>query len=1105
MRDMTGQKIYKIALISLLIICLALILGGVCAVTIATDAVTMYADVQVAHAISDISNDNSGALSTVQSECNYATADNGTETYATAQSDSTETYATVQSDSKKIVSGTIQPVTKVYGDNDPTITIKDGADVWTLPSSVFSRVSGEDVGTYMISLDQTKALTEGFDCSAVDLSQPVYLTITKREIKIKANDNSKVYLNSDPALSYSFISGVMQGSDRLNVVVTRESGENAGTYTITATQSSNQHINKNYNITSDNGVFTIHKYKVNLKTIDQQKQYGDSLTVYVDVTSDTDFNGIIEATVKSSVSTFKLGKQKLDINVVVKTKIGFVIENGVNNLDITKEIGWLTVSEKDIKIRANDKYVDYGESEDGLLYFDTNSSQKPIEGHRFLSNELARLYPNKKTVGTYPLHKGDLKIVDTNGDDVSEFYNIIIHNYSDVTPALSIRPKEVEIEFRDNIFAYFGDGEFDFAEYDDILNDQLCYGETGSFERLNLENKNVGAYDIALNCDFDLDNYEIKYFQNSDKGTYKILPRPITVKIVGFEKQYGTEFDPMPKFVLVSGNLCGGDSIENIEILTDRETGEEIGEYHVDFVSEMSGNYDVTLVEAVFTITPKELSVQGFIVASKVYDGSAEADLFGENIRLIGLLGDDQLTFNTDYYAQFSSIDPADNIKVELKNFILSGEKVGNYTLVSPDLRANITPKILNFGDDDFEFTADKFTVIKNGGKLDIDTVVSDSRTGFDDDFGSFKSLSCVLAKYDFSVTNNGVEQEIGEKYTLKIKLPKQYRNIYKLGFSYADSNGNIKMLASERDGRYVTVKFDHLISDFYLIAEDNSWIVVTAETLGGISAVLALMFGIYFAVRLTAKKTKKNQDPDDDSDQNNDDLGQSDDDLSQNNDDDQNDDYAEQYEDNLSQREEETDQSDAVTDQVDVGLELEVLDNEQAPLIDNGNVEANDYADNSSVPIDGSVDADQRDNDLNMLEALDDDTPMFVMTETGSASVQLDIENISADAVEDTNLSDQVELSQSDDSISVAEIDGQSDSNIDVNVDEQIDNNSDKVVDVDSDKDSNSDIDKEPIKVADTDKESKPVKKRAKSKSTKTVKKSEKDLDSKSDEQNNG
>ena len=139
---------------------------------------------------------------------------------------------------------------KIYGDSDPALTweITEGNLVGDDSlSGELAREAGEDAGVYAIqqgSLDNSN-----YDITFVNGS----LTISQRAITVTADNQSKTYGDSDPALTWEITEGNLVGDDSLSGKLTREAGEKIGVYAI----QQGSLDNSNYNITFIEGYLTI--------------------------------------------------------------------------------------------------------------------------------------------------------------------------------------------------------------------------------------------------------------------------------------------------------------------------------------------------------------------------------------------------------------------------------------------------------------------------------------------------------------------------------------------------------------------------------------------------------------------------------------------------------------------------------------------------------------------------------------------------------------------------------------------------------------------------------------------------------------------------------
>src|SRR5207244_407537 len=87
------------------------------------------------------------------------------------------------------------------------------------------------------------------------------LTINKRPITITADAKSKTYGDADSALTYQVTSGSLKSGDSITGSLTRDAGENVGTYAITqgTLAISDGNGGNNYNLTFVGSLLTIIK------------------------------------------------------------------------------------------------------------------------------------------------------------------------------------------------------------------------------------------------------------------------------------------------------------------------------------------------------------------------------------------------------------------------------------------------------------------------------------------------------------------------------------------------------------------------------------------------------------------------------------------------------------------------------------------------------------------------------------------------------------------------------------------------------------------------------------------------------------------------------
>jgi len=149
--------------------------------------------------------------------------------------------------------------TKVYGDLDPSLTyqvsgLKNGDSADAVVSGNLSRVEGEDVRPEGYAITQGNVVLTSGNYRMV--FKDGKLQVTPAPLVVKADNQTKVQGESDPALTYS-VSGLKRG-DSAGVVqgqLKREPGETAGRYKID--QDGSFSAGSNYTVSFEGGALTI--------------------------------------------------------------------------------------------------------------------------------------------------------------------------------------------------------------------------------------------------------------------------------------------------------------------------------------------------------------------------------------------------------------------------------------------------------------------------------------------------------------------------------------------------------------------------------------------------------------------------------------------------------------------------------------------------------------------------------------------------------------------------------------------------------------------------------------------------------------------------------
>lgn len=127
------------------------------------------------------------------------------------------------------------------------------------------------------------------------------------------------------------------------------------------------------------------------------------------------------------------------------------------------------------------------------------------------------------------------------------------------------------------------------------------------------------------------DNIKVIYGENklSIPVTVNVSKRAITITADNKEKTYGNA-NPQPTYQITSGSLVKGDSID-VTLSTSATADSDAGTYDIEVTTGTNDNYDITPVNGMLTINPKEITDVVFPTAGDIEVGGslAKASLTG--------------------------------------------------------------------------------------------------------------------------------------------------------------------------------------------------------------------------------------------------------------------------------------------------------------------------------------------------------------------------------------------------------------------------------------------------------------------------------------------
>ncbi|MBD8487375.1 gliding motility-associated C-terminal domain-containing protein [Echinicola sp. CAU 1574] len=521
---------------------------------------------------------------------------------------------------------------KVYGSTDPGLTVSyagfvNGDDATALGGTLaVSRAAGEDVGNYAISA--SGYTSSNYTISYVDGN----FEITQAALTVTADDKSKVYGSTDPALTVSY-AGFVNGDDETALVGTldlsRAVGEDVGNYAISVSG----YTSSNYTISYVEGNLEITQAALTVTADDKSKVYGSTdpgLTV-----SYAGFvNGDGETTLVGTLDLSRAAGEDVGNYAVMAS--GY----SSSNYTISYVEGNLEITQAALTVTADDKSKVYGSTDPSLTVsyagFVNGDDETALVGTLDLSRAAG------EDVGNYTVTASGL---------ISSNYTIsyVGGNFEITQAALTVTA--------DNKSKVYGSAEpsltvsysgFVNGDNEDDLGGTLAIGRT--------KGEDVGNYAISASG-YTSSNYTIIYVE----GNFEITQAALTVTADDKSKVYGSTD---PGLTVSYAGFVNGDDETALGGTLDvsRAVGEDVGNYAISASGYASSNYTISYVEGNLEITQAALTVTADD-KSKVY-GSTDPGL-------------------TVSYAGFVNGDDETALVGTLDLSRAAGEDVGNYAVMA--------------------------------------------------------------------------------------------------------------------------------------------------------------------------------------------------------------------------------------------------------------------------------------------------------------------------------------------------------------------------------------------------------------------------------------
>jgi gliding motility-associated-like protein len=488
---------------------------------------------------------------------------------------------------RKTVNVTAAVKTKIYGVADPALTYTFspaliGTDTFT---GNLDRATGENIGNYAIG-QGTLALNANYTLAFTSAD----LSITTKPVTVTAAAKSKIFADSDPALTYTF-SPALIGTDTFTGNLNRTAGENIGNYAI---NQGNLSLGTNYLITYVPANLTITSQAIIVTATAKTKVYGEADPVltytFSPALNGTDtFTGNLDRTTGENIGNYAINQGNLSLSPNYA-----LVYNGAN-LGITK---------RTVAVTATAVSKEYGTADPVLAY----TFSPALIGTDAFTGSVSRVAG--ENIGNYAIGQGTLAL--------SNNYTL---NYATADFSITKKTVNVTATLKTKVYGT-ADPALTYTFSPALIGTDVFTGSLNRAAGENIGNYAIGQGTLALNANYTL------AFTSADLN---ITSKPLTLTAVAKTKIYGAA-DPALTYTF-SPALIGTDAFTGN--LT-RTAGENIGNYAIAQGTVTAGpNYLITYNPANLSITNKALTVTA-VAKTKIYGEADPALTYTFSPALIG-------------------------------------------------------------------------------------------------------------------------------------------------------------------------------------------------------------------------------------------------------------------------------------------------------------------------------------------------------------------------------------------------------------------------------------------------------------------------------------
>ena len=470
-----------------------------------------------------------------------------------------------------------------------TTTFEVGGHTFTV-SGLSASMTATNAGTYTVAVSGTAKVTDENNNDVTEQfavhTAAGTLTIGQKTVTVTADNQNKIYGEGDPELTVT-IAGVLEGEskDQIALDVSRASGDDVGTYTITPYGSDDQ---GNYHVEFATGTLTIGQATAKVSVTGLTKEYGED-----DPELEATVTGLVNGDAERVLSYTLAREAGENIGDYAITATG---ENSQGNYKVEYVPAKLTITPAAVTVTADDKSKVYGEDDPTLTT--TVTGLKNNEAETVLTVNVNRAAGTG--VGTYA--------ITPSGEAAQGNYTV---TYVPGTMTITRATATVTADNKSKVY----------GENDPTLTATVTGLQNGddatviTSTQTRTEGQAVGTYTITPSGKTEQGNYNVTYVT----GTMTITRAPLTVTAVNDSKTYG---DADPVLTATVSGLQYTDDENAVTFSVTRERGDGFGTYAITPDGEAEqGNYKVTYMPGTFSINRANLTVKADN-QNKTYDGS---------------------------------------------------------------------------------------------------------------------------------------------------------------------------------------------------------------------------------------------------------------------------------------------------------------------------------------------------------------------------------------------------------------------------------------------------------------------------------------------------